>query len=266
MTDALRDILRYVERELGFATSYYNESYLGRRITARIRRSDAEGREEYLAILRNSAAEQDALLDSFSINVTSFFRDPDVWENLRTVLRTLTRERRDPRLWSAPCSDGREPYSLAMLALDDPGVDASRIRITGTDISEEALDAARAGRYQTTRLTDIESELAPLDDYAPYVDRDGDRFEVTDRVRRLVTFERHDLIRDDPIGEFDLVLCRNLLIYIAPEYEEPIFETLDSALTDDGYLVLGTTETMPRSYASRYEPIGNDTRIQRRTA
>lgn len=256
-------LLGYVEDELAFSTSHYNDSYLDRRVTARMRRTDADTYAEYFDLLTGNPQEAEALLDTFSINVTSFFRNPEMWGHLRSVLSSLSAERRDVRVWSAACSDGREPYSLAMLALDDHRVDATRVSITATDISEEVLESARAGVYQSTRTTDIADELSMLSDFDAYVETEGDRYAVEPSVRRLVEFRRHDLIRDDPIGSFDLVLCRNLFIYIDPAYKLPILETLDASIAPGGYLVIGMAETLPAEFRERYEQVAHRSRIHR---
>ena len=258
------ELLEYVEEELGFASSHYNDSYLGRRFNARMRRTGSDSYGEYLERLVSDEPEGDRLLDALSINVTSFYRNPRMWVALRSVIRTISAERRRVRLWSAACSDGREPYSLAMLALDDPEIDESRVSITATDISEPALEAARAGVYRSTRTTDIAEELSPLSNYEPYLDRSEDRFEVDPAVRRLVDFRRHDLIRDEPMGTFDLVMCRNLFIYIDPEYKDPILSTIDSSLAEGGYLVIGMAETLPPEYRDEFESVAHRCRIHRR--
>ena len=257
-------LLEYVEDELGFATSHYNDSYLGRRITARMRRVDSPTFEAYLDLLSTDDEEPGALLDAFSINVTGFFRNPPMWEALRPVLRELSESRRRVRLWSAACSDGREAYSLAMQALADPEVEESRVSITATDINQAALRRAEAGQYRSTRTTDIADQLSPLDDVDAYVDREGDRFAIRPAVKRLVEFRRHDLIRDDPLGPFDLVLCRNLFIYIDAGRKEPILETIEASLAPRGYLVIGMAETLPAPYRRSFETVADRSRIHRR--
>ncbi|MFB6156215.1 MAG: protein-glutamate O-methyltransferase CheR [Haloferacaceae archaeon] len=256
-------LIEYVEDELSFATSYYNDAYLDRRISARMRRTGADTYADYRRILEDDDAEGDALLDALSINVTGFFRNPEVWERVREVLRNLTAARRRVRVWSAPCADGREPYSLAMLALDDADVDASCVEVLGTDIDSETLATAREGVYRTTRTTSIGDELEPIDGVDRYVDRDGDRFRVRDRVRDMVSFERHDLIRGEARGPFDLVCCRNLFIYIDREYKRPVTETVASSLRDGGYLVVGKTETLPRTHEDAFEAVDKPLRVYR---
>ena len=264
-SESFERLLEYVESELGFATSYYDDSYLDRRVSSRMRRTDTEAYDEYHDLLRTDESEQAALLDAFSVNVTSFFRNPEVWEEVRSVLRTLSAERDRVRLWSAACSDGREPYSLSMLALDDPEVDDERVEIIATDIDREILAAARQGVYRNTRTTDIGEQLASLDEYERYVERDDDQFAVTDSVKDLVSFERHDLINGDPKSDFDLVVCRNLFIYIDAEHKLPILETVSKSLSERGYLVIGKTETLPEKLKPAFEPTARRLRVYRKT-
>ena len=256
------DLLGYIGRELDFETGFYNDAYLERRITARMRRTDTESFGAYERLLKSDESEHEALLDSLSINVTGFFRNPDAWEQLRSVLRKLT-SRGSTRVWSAPCADGREPYSLAMLARDDPEIDARRLSILGTDINHEILRAARAGEYKTSTTTDIESELEPIEDSTAYVEQDGDQFVVRDTIKRMVDFEQHDLIRGPAKRDFDLVLCRNLLIYIDTDYKVPIFETIRNSLRTGGYLMIGMTETLPMGSRDGFEPVDKRHRIYR---
>ncbi|GAA0214635.1 CheR family methyltransferase [Halobaculum roseum] len=263
----LQGVIEFVEDRVPFEPGYYNEAYLGRRIAARMQRRDADDHAEYRAILEDDDDEREALLDALTINVTGFFRDPDMWADLREVLRDLSEEngRGGVDVWSAPCADGREPYSLSMLAADDAEVDERRLRITAVDISEEALDAARAGVYETTRTTDIGEELAPLSDPETYVDQEENVFRVRESVKSRVAFEPYDLIRDGPKDDMDLVFCRNLLIYIDSEYKGRLFETLRDSLRPGGYLVLGKTETVPPDMREEFEPVAKRSRIYRYT-
>jgi chemotaxis protein methyltransferase CheR len=257
-------LLEYIGDELDFESDFYNDAYMDRRITARMRRTDTDSYRAYRRLLEREEGEREELLDSLSINVTGFFRNPEAWEHLRDVLRTLTDEHRQVRIWSAPSADGREPYSIAMLALDDPEVDASRIDVLGTDINPDILRTARRGVYETSQTTDIAEELEPLSELEPYISQDGRTFEVRDRVKDLVSFEQHDLIRGDPKRNFDLVLCRNLLIYIDSSYKAPIFETIEGSIRENGYLMIGMTETIPAEMREVFEPNDKQHRIYRK--
>lgn len=259
------DLLEYIGHQMDFESEFYNDAYLDRRITARMRRTDHDDYSTYQRLLESSDEEKELLLDSLSINVTGFFRNPAAWEKLREVLRELTDSNRRVRIWSAPCADGREPYSIAMLALDDDAIEDRRIEVLGTDINADILETAREGVYETSQTSDIAEELEPLADYSPYIEQEGTQFRVRDTVKDLVTLEQHDLIRGDPKRDFDLVLCRNLLIYIDASFKAPIFETIRNSLREGGYLMIGMTETLPTGSRGDFEPVYKKQRIYRRT-
>ncbi|WP_256544817.1 CheR family methyltransferase [Halobellus inordinatus] len=262
---AFDDLLEYVESSLSFATSSYNRSYLDRRVSARMRRRHVDDYDEYQELLEDDEDEQEALLNALSVNVTSFFRNPDVWEALREIIAELSDDGRT-RIWSAACSDGREAYSAAMLALDDDRIDADRVEILGTDIKPEILRAARRGEYHASETNDLKEQLEPLENSDRYIEREGDTYRVSDEVQELVSFRRHDLVQEDPPKTFDLVICRNLFIYINREAKEAIFETLGSAVEPGGYLTIGMTETVPASCRDRFDPVEKRLRIYRDTA
>jgi len=257
-------VTTFIEDELEFATSHYNDSYLKRRLKSRMRRTGSSTYEEYHDLLAVEADEQEALLDALSINVTGFFRNPDVWEGIADVLDDVVED--SPRLsaWSAACADGREPYSLSMLAADEQAVDEASVSIVGTDINDKALEVAREGLYENTRTVDIDDQLSFLTNYEQYVDRDEDQFRIRDTVRERIGFEHHDLINDQPKSDFDLVMCRNLFIYIDNEYKEPILGTIANSLRSGGYLVIGKAETIPPRLQSKFSVVDGRLRIYRR--
>ncbi|WP_049970245.1 CheR family methyltransferase [Haladaptatus cibarius] len=262
--NAFEELLSYVETELGFATSHYDESYLDRRVSSRMRRTDIEGHRQYLRRLKTDESEREALLDALSVNVTSFFRNPKVWEEIGTVLESVSENRRKIKLWSAACSDGREPYSMALLVVSNPEIQHRNVEITATDIDREVLSHARQGVYHSTRTTDIAEQLATLSGYEEFVRQDDSRYEVSERVKGLVRFEHHDLINGRSKSNFDLVSCRNLFIYINAEHKLPMLRTITDSLRDGGYLVIGKTETLPELLKDEYEPVDKRLRIYRK--
>jgi len=254
------NLLSYIETETSFASSYYERSYLDRRISARMRRTDVEEYSEYHELLQESESEQEELLDTLSVNVTSFFRDEKVWAALEDVIEDLADRNRSIDIWSAACADGREPYSLAMLALDQ-GLPERSVDILGTDIDENALDRARQGVYTSTRTTDLDEQLSFLDTPSRYVEADGSQIAMKGVLKELVDFKRHDLITGDPKSGFDLVFCRNVCIYLDSEYKRPILETVSRSLADGGYLVLGQTETLPPDIKTEFDTVDPRLRI-----
>ena len=258
---AFQRLLRDVERDLGFRTSSYNDAYLRRRVEARMRRRDVDAYGAYADVLEAEADEREALLDALSVNVTSFFRNPEVWAAVREVLRNVEGH---IRIWSAACSDGREAYSMAMLAFLDPAIDERRVEIVGTDIDREILRRARAGRYRRSGTDDPVDQLAAVEGAEQFVTVTEDAVTVDRRVRDRVTFRRHDLTDGDPAGEFDLVVCRNLFIYIEDHAKETMVSTLRAGLRPGGHLVIGLTETLPPAHRDGFEAVDRRRRVYRR--
>ncbi len=262
--DGFETLAAFVEDELQFATSHYTNSYLDRRFSARVRRTSAETYREYLDVLRSNPDEQKALLDTLSVNVTGFFRNPDVWTGITEILRKRGRSPGRTNVWSAACADGREAYSVGLLAAANPVIDARRVSVLGTDINEQALQAARAGVYENTQTADLDDQLSFVSDYEQYIERSNETIRMRDTLKDRVSFEHHDLINDAAKTGFDLILCRNLFIYIDSEYKRPILETVADSLADGGYLVIGKAETIPPRMRSRFRTVDAERRIYQR--
>jgi chemotaxis protein methyltransferase CheR len=263
---ALERLLTYVDAELGFSTGAYNRDYLVRRVATRLRRTETDDYRAYHRFLQESPPERAALLDALSVNVTSFFRNPEVWESVRDALRDRTATTSGPiRVWSAACSEGREAYSVALLALTDPEIDDRRVEIVGTDIKESVLEVARGGVYRTADPEGLAEELAWLPAAGDYLDWTGDTMSLSPAVTRLVRFERRDLLTDRPFRDVDLLLCRNFLIYVDGSARDDLFATFADAVVPGGYLTLGMTETLPTSARDAFETVVGRRRVYRRT-
>jgi chemotaxis protein methyltransferase CheR len=230
---------------------------------------------DYLSRLNDDHHECHALIDAIAINTSSFFRDPLCFETIDDiVLRDLItdKERRGGsglRFWSAGCSSGEEAFSIAMLARE-----ALRRRdlptwpclVFGTDIDEGALALARRARYPRGQLANV--RLGMLDRY--FV-TDGEHFEVADAVRETVHLSRADLTNpgclappESVFGDFDMVLCRNVLIYFEAEIRAAVLERLGRTLRRGGYLVLGETEALDPASALLFGAVAQRSRIFRK--
>ncbi|HVE63324.1 MAG TPA: CheR family methyltransferase [Mycobacteriales bacterium] len=206
---------------------------------------------DYLAVLQRgagAAAEMQALLNEVTIQETHFFRNPPQFRALRehvlpALVKAAAADHRRLRIWSAGCSTGEEPYSIAMLVSELlPCLDGWDIQIVATDISTRALDAARAGRYSARSLG-----VADPADVARWFFRDGAEYVVRPEVRELVDFRRHNLVTDPPPFEgdaIDLILCRNVTIYFGRDTTRALMTRLHDRLVDGGYLFLGHSETL----------------------
>ncbi len=203
---------------------------------------------ELVGVLRGEdAASQlhEEVVDALTTNETTFFRDFNPFESLRThVLPELIERRRRSRsaaIWSAGCSSGQEPYSIAMAIREDfPELLTWQLRILGTDISPSVLDRARRGRYGQLEV----NRGLPAHLLVRHFTRVGMEWEIEEPIRRMVRFERHNLVHAWPtMPPFDLVLMRNVMIYFDVDTKRDVLAKMHRQLAPQGYLLLGASET-----------------------
>lgn len=248
----LERLKRAVVEKTGHHYYVDKDKLLLERVNERMRARGITSLNRYLEILDADAGlEWRALEDAITIGETYFFRYPDHFHALRTqVLPDLIARRADTRtlrIWSIGCANGAEPYSLAILLREVLGdqVDTWRIALVAGDISEKALSAARNARYGAWALRTM-----PPEDRAKYFHRDGSAWVLKREYRAMVRFERQNILdllsRTAPIewSGFDLILCRNVLIYFSPQQALEIMEALKRRLTPEGTLVLGHAEAI----------------------
>jgi chemotaxis protein methyltransferase CheR len=255
-----------ISRERGFGCSSYKEKCLRRRIAVRMRARGVHTYDEYARLLDQDAAEYEKLLDALTINVTKLFRN---WETYEAVSRLVVPPlwalpEKSIRVWSAGCSSGEEPYSIAALFLNHAqaigeAARASRVAVLGTDIDRASLEAARRGSYEQAAFADTPEELRRRYFTA------GWPATVVPELRSLVSFERRDLLAEPPPpGGHHLVVCRNVVIYFDRPTQEALFERFHAALLPGGYLVLGKVETLLGRARTLFAPVDSRERIFRR--
>jgi two-component system CheB/CheR fusion protein len=241
---AFENLIRYIQESRGVDFRGYKRTSLRRRISLRMEHLKVDTFARYHSFLEAHPQEFIDLLNTVLINVTSFFRDLDAWEALKTsVLPQLvdSNRRRDQlRIWSVGCATGEEPYSLAMLLCEALGATefGRRVKIYATDLDEAALNAARHASYLPR---DVEGVAEPL--LHKYFERTNNHYLVSRDLRKAVIFGRHNIVHDAPISRIDLLVCRNLLIYLETETQNLVLPRLHYALVDDGCLFLGKAET-----------------------
>lgn len=202
--------------------------------------------DDLVATFRNNPASGvgDQIVDALLNQETSFFRDAAVLDLVAEAVTAMTAEHsgRRPKIWSAACANGQEPLSLAMLF-------AERARQGGivepellaTDVSETAITRARAGRYSQFEI----QRGLPVRRMIEWFDTEGEEWVARPDLIRRITFRRHNLVGDPPpVGRFDVVLCRNVLLYLSPSRRRQVFETMASVIRPGGLLVLGAGETV----------------------
>jgi chemotaxis methyl-accepting protein methylase len=218
----------------------------------------------YADFLRANAQELDLLFKEMLIGVTSFFRDPEVWQDLQDkVLPVLMERHADDagpmRAWVVGCSTGEEAYSLAMAfieALDAlPATRRRELQIFATDLNADAIAAARSGRFGATIARDLSPQrLARFFTQRPH------GYQIDKRVRDMVLFAQHDVIMDPPFTRLDIVSCRNLMIYFGPALQKRLVPLFHYSLRPGGALLLGGSETVGRAQ-SLFRPLDQKSRL-----
>jgi chemotaxis methyl-accepting protein methylase len=255
-----------IASDRNFGCRSYKEKCLRRRIAVRMRARGVHTYGDYARLLDTDADEYERLLDALTINVTRLFRNPETYAMLAERVIPLLWERAEGWLdiWSAGCASGEEAYSLAILLhrhADALGQLSwlSRVRVLGTDIDRASLAAAARAEYAESAFADTPDELRAeyFADHPPYV--------VREEVRRMVSFERRDLLREPaPAARREgmhLIACRNVIIYFDRGTQEALFERFHDTLAVGGYLVLGKVETLLGASRSRFATVEPRERI-----
>jgi len=241
----LTRVLSLLRSATGVDFSKYRKTTIRRRIQRRMLLHRLTGVDEYAERLKNDKEEVHALYEDILITVTSFFRDPEAFEILREkVFPKLLKQRAADgplRIWVAGCSTGEEVYSLAITLFDTMGEmrAAVPVQIFATDISEKAIEQARAGSYPTSIAADV-----PPDALRKYFLRHEATYRISKAIRDVCIFARQDLGADPPFSNVDLISCRNLLIYMEPPLQKRIIPLFHYALKPGGFLLLGASETI----------------------
>jgi two-component system CheB/CheR fusion protein len=239
-------LLEHLKITRGFDFTAYKRTTLSRRIDKRLSDIGVDSYVGYLDYLQVHQDEFTQLFNSILINVTSFFRDGETFEYLRTqiVPNVLTASEGGDgqiRIWSAGCASGEECYSVAILFAEAMGAEPfrERVKIYATDVDEEKLAIARVVAY-----TDRQVQSLPVAYRDKYFDHVSDRWMFRKDLRRSVIFGRHDLLDDAPISRVDLLLCRNTLMYFNHEAQAKIVHRFHFALREGGFLILGKSEML----------------------
>jgi chemotaxis protein methyltransferase CheR len=228
--------VKEVEKRFGLNLSSYKPQRVKRRTELLLRKYNVDYRE-YMNMLIKDKKYLDEFMDKMTINVTEFFRNPEKWWELRDEIIPLISENSlRMKFWSAGCSSGEEPYSLAILVHE---LNLSyKTRILATDIDIGVLKRAQEGVYEERAFVSTPKEY--LEKYFEKLP-DG-RYRIKDSVKKIVEFKRHDLLKDPFEKNFDLIVCRNVVIYFEPEAKNELYRKFAESLKPGGFLFVGNTE------------------------
>ncbi len=218
----------------------YKLKRVKRRTNSLMRRHDIDDYKECLDLLENDREFKAAYMNHFTINTSEFFRNPDSFEYMQEeLLPKILSEKNKIKIWSAPCSNGSEPYTLAII-LKELGVDENSFSLLASDIDPEILEDASRAVYPQKALENMSQEL--IDKYFSPVDNKKDSYKLSPRIKKLVNFEEKDLINERYESNWDIILSRNFFIYLTKELKGKLTEKFVSSLNPGGYLFLGNTE------------------------
>jgi len=258
----LTALMAQIARDRGFGCGAYKEGCMRRRLAVRMRARGVHTYDEYRRLLTGDPTEYDRLLDALTINVTKFYRNAETWAALaERFLPALWAARGGAvRAWSAGCASGEEPYTIAMLLLEQGGAasEVSRAAIDATDIDRASLARAQEGRYREAAFDEMPAALVHR-----WTAGAGERT-VKPEVRALVRFAPRDLLREPaPHPPYDLIVCRNVVIYFDRPTQERLFQSFVDALQPGGILVLGKVETLMGDARKRLDLVDTRERIYR---
>jgi two-component system CheB/CheR fusion protein len=243
--EVFKQLLTVLRIRRGVDFSNYKQSTIKRRIIRRMALNKIEKAEEYLRFLRDNKSEQDMLYNDLLISVTSFFRDTKSFEILcSNVLPSIINKKSafDPlRIWVAGCASGEEAYTLAICIHEYLGDNAysRKIQIFATDISETAIAKARSGIYRQNELAGLSAQQI-----LQFFNKVEGNYQVNKALRDMCVFAHHNLLKDPPFSNLDLVSCRNVLIYLDPVLQKRALSTFHYGLNQHGYLMLGKSESV----------------------
>jgi chemotaxis protein methyltransferase CheR len=229
-----------------------------------MRASGSKNYGDYVKLLKENTDERAVLMDTLTVNVTNFFRNSEVYDIIeKEVLPAVIKARgaghiKSIKIWSAGCSIGVEAYSIAMLLHHILGDSIKRynISITGTDIDKASLQQAQQGVYSEAEMKDVRPAFLKK-----YFVLQGNQYHVIDELKKMTHFKSHDMISGLKMSGFDIIFCRNVTIYFEKELQETLYMDFYNGLNENGFFVMGKTETLLGPSKDRFKPFNAKERI-----
>ncbi|MBG9544560.1 CheR family methyltransferase [Cytobacillus firmus] len=236
MADDYQEFIQNIKRKTGIDLSLYKEAQMKRRLISLYEKKGFQSFGNFFSAIVKDRELLNDFLDRMTINVSEFYRNAQRWEVLeKNILPGLLDQNRNLKIWSAACSTGEEPYTIAMIL--SKMLPISQIRITATDIDENALARAWMGIYPERSLNEVPDKMRQK-----FFKREGSFYKISEDIKRTVSFKKQNLLSDDFGGPFDLIVCRNVLIYFTEEAKDQLYHKFSGALRKDGIFFVGSTE------------------------
>lgn len=215
----------------------YKERQMKRRIDALISKHGISGYEDYVQVLKTDKARFEEFVNYLTINVSEFYRNVDQWKVMENeiVPELIKKFGKNLKIWSAACSTGDEPYSLVMAL--SRHIPLNMIRITATDIDKQVIAKAKVGLYSEKSIASVPDDLKKK-----YFTKVGLSYQISDEIKSRVDFKEHNLLENNYPKDYDMIVCRNVLIYFTEEAKDEVFRKFYQSLKPGGILFIGSTE------------------------
>lgn len=234
-------------KELNIDLFSYKEEQLHRRLKSFFTRNGITNIEEYVQLIKRNFNEREKFLDFVTINVTEFFRNPELFKELSNLIQC--NKYQNMKIWSAACSNGCEPYSVAIMLLE---IGVNNFSILATDLDPTILKRAKEGVYEEIDLKNLTQDII-----TKYFEKIGDKYYISSKIKKHITFRNHDLLMDKYEKDFDLVLCRNVVIYFNSEAKEKLYKEISQSIKKDGLFFVGATENIHDYNRFNFDKIGS---------
>lgn len=257
-------VLEAIYARYGYDLRGYAEEPMRRRVRSVLARSRVGHFGELQHRLLHDADFFGEVLDALTVQVSTMFRDPDFYRAVRERVCPILRTYPKIKIWHAGCSSGEEVYASAILLLEEGLYD--RTQIYATDISDVALERARAGAYPASRVAQFAADYQAAGGRRPfeaYFSIRGEHAVIDPELGRNIVLFRHNLVTDQALGEMHAIFCRNVLIYFGSGLRRSVLDTLMDGLATHGFLCLGSSEALPDSHAERFASFDPRQRIFR---
>ncbi|MED4123858.1 CheR family methyltransferase [Halalkalibacterium halodurans] len=256
MADDYNWFIEQVKERTGIDLNLYKETQMKRRLIALREKRNYQDFRSYFTAMTSDDTLQNEFLERMTINVSEFFRNRKRWDVLdETIIPQLLKEKKRLKVWSAACSTGEEPYTLAMIL--QKHLPLKDVSILATDIDRAILQQAKVGYYTERSLKEIPVELKER-----FFTKDRAGYYVSNELKQAVTFKQHNLLADRFERDCDLIVCRNVLIYFTEEAKRELYHKFSEALRPGGVLFVGSTEQIFE--ASKYGLETNETFFYRK--